>query len=267
MIRCRQLKLSSVVLGAAMSLAATGCKPAIPRGMDSPSALSQELASPKTVPYRSNDDIFRLRLLMADAVQKELGLTADQIGQIEEFVRFSSQRSRELAAMWSEVSSSKKGEVSEARTREFGAWTEDAQRKQKEFRAKLLGMLTPTQVARLEQIRLQQTLASALTQPEFIKALCISDEQLARIRPLSDPDEEKQLAELRELGDLKGEQLHKKFIVHAKERDQAQVKANRLALDVLTPEQQAKLDEFVGRKLEVTWDVDALMRDDGGSPF
>ena len=124
--------------------------------------------------------------------------------------------------------------------------------------ARVIGMLTPSQSERLKQIQLQQAIASTLVKPEFVKALNISKEQLERIRPLSDRIGEKQSAKLHELDGLTREERRKKFMELTKEQDKAQAEANKLALDVLTPEQRAKLEEFTGQEIEVTWDYDAL---------
>jgi hypothetical protein len=113
-------------------------------------------------------------------------------------------------------------------------------------------MLTPSQSERLKQIQLQDAIAAALAQPELIKALDISEEQLARIRPLSDRIGEKILPKLHDLDGLTPKERRKKSIELAKERDRAEAEANRLALDVLTPKQRAKLEELVGNEVHPT---------------
>jgi hypothetical protein len=124
-------------------------------------------------------------------------------------------------------------------------------------------MLTRSQRERLEQIQLQHRIAAALAESELIKALDISEEQLARIRPLSDRVVEKRLAELDNLLGLPPKERRKKFIEVSRKWDKAQAEANKLAIDVLTPEQRAKLETLVGRKVEVTWDYEALVPDYG----
>jgi hypothetical protein len=126
-----------------------------------------------------------------------------------------------------------------------------------------VAILTPSQSERLKQIQLQRAIAAALAQPELIKALDISEEQLAKIRPLSERIGEKRLAELHDLDGLTPKERRKKSIELSKEWDKAQAEANKLALDVLTPEQRAKLEKFVGKEIDVTWDYDALVPDDG----
>ena len=233
-------RLSSVVLGVAASLAWTGCGPAVQQGVENQSgpSLVHEKAGSKFVPFKADEGLIRVRLLMADSVQKDLTLTADQVGKVVDFVKFSSERSRELAGKWPEFSSEVPVDMSEARSRELLAWVEDSQRRQKELMAQVLGMLAPSQRDRLGQIQLQQTMTTALVQPEFIKALDISEEQLAKIRPLSDRIGEKQSADLHELERLSSEE-RLKMIELTKKRDKARAEANKLALDVLTPEQRS----------------------------
>ncbi len=214
---------------------------------------------------KADENLIRVRLLMADAVQKDLGLTADQTEKIGEFVKASREKSREFVAKWPDFfpSSGAISETSEARAREFRLWLRDWQSKQKELRTKVVAILTPSQGERLKQIQLQRAIAAALAQPELIKALDISEEQLAKIRPLSDRIGEKRLAELRDLHGLPPKERRKKSIELSKEWDKAQAEANKLALGVLTPVQRAKLEKFVGKEIDVTWDYDALVPDSG----
>ncbi|MGA2067600.1 MAG: hypothetical protein ABSG86_21720 [Thermoguttaceae bacterium] len=260
-------RLSLSVLAVVTSLAWTGCQPAVlpPVENQEDPALAQKKASPKAARSLKVDENFiRVRLLMAGAVQEDLGLTADQMGKIMDFVKVSHEAWREFAAKWPDflAPSGVTSGMSEARSQEFQAWLKDWQSKQKELRAKVVGMLTPSQSERLKQIQLQQGIAAALARPKLIKALDISEEQVARIRPLSDPIGEKRLAELHDLDGLSPKERRKKLIELSKEWDKAQAETNKLALDVLTPEQRAKLEKFVGKEIEVTWDYDALVPDD-----
>jgi hypothetical protein len=44
----------------------------------------------------------------------------------------------------------------------------------------------------------------------------------------------------------------------AKDKDTTLSEANRLALDVLSPEQRRTLKKFVGEQIQLSWDDDAL---------
>ena len=194
----------------------------------------QRVVSPESVPLKRVENLITARLLMADAVQKDLGLTADQVDKVMDFVKFSRQQLRELAANWPELSASgNAAKVSEARKRKLQAWLLEIASKQKALIAEIVGMLTPIQRERLRQIQLQQELAIALAEPELIKALDISEDQLAKIRDLSVLSEEERLAELRELDGLTPKERQTKMIEKSKVRDKKQAAANRRALDTL----------------------------------
>ncbi|MGO8691999.1 MAG: Spy/CpxP family protein refolding chaperone [Thermoguttaceae bacterium] len=214
-----------------------------------------------------DDGSIRVRLLMVEAVQKDLGLTADQIGKLRDCVKVAGEEYRENVAKAREIlppSRHFSPEEYEARQGAFRAFTEELRSKQKASRTKILAMLTPSQGERLKQIQLQVAIPAALARPEIIKALNISEEQRGKIRALCDRVDEKLLAALSHLGDLSPKERRQKMIEFMKESDKAQAEANKPILDVLTPEQRAKLEKLQGKKIEVTWPYDALMPEDGG---
>jgi hypothetical protein len=260
-------RLNLVVLAVVTSLALAECQPTVPTPVENRAGrpLAQKKASPKVIhSIKADENLIRVRLLMAEAVQKDLSLTADQMGKSRGFVKANWELSREFVAKWPDFlpSSGEMLETSDARVREFQVWLKDWQSKQKELRVKLVAMLTPSQRGRLEQIQLQWSIATALAKPELIKALDISEEQLEKIRPLCDRLVEKQLADSDPLGGLAPKELRKKSIELSKERDRAQAEMNKLALEVLAPDQRTKLEKFVGKAIEVTWDYEALAPDD-----
>jgi hypothetical protein len=262
-------RLSPIVLAVVASLAWTGCQPAVLPPVESQKGrpLAQKKATRKFVQMKADEDLIRVRLLTADAVQKDLGLTADQKGKTIDFVKVGRERSREYVAKWPEFAvSGVPVMASEGRTHEFEAWLKVWQSRQKEMRATIVGMLTPNQRERLKQIQLQQTIAAALTKPEFIRALEISEEQLARIRPDDARTYEEQETQVNALDGWSPKERRKKYIELAKQWDQMQSEANKLAMRVLTPEQRVKLEKFLGKEIAVTWDYDELIPDDGFIP-
>ena len=150
----------------------------------------QKKAGPTLVRAKLDDDSIRVRLLVVETVQKDLGLTADQIGKIKEIVSRSPRsdcgnslpKLREILPPPRHFST----EESEAREQEFRALSEDVKRKSKELKTKALAMLTPSQSERPKQIQLQAAIPAALARPEIIKALDISEEQREKIRALRD---------------------------------------------------------------------------------
>jgi hypothetical protein len=259
----RRLTLIALAI---VPLAFAGCQRAvpIPVEMQEDSPPAQKKAKLGVVHSATVDaNIFRVRLLMVDAVQKDLGLTADQKGKIMDFVRAFAKESREFAAKWPDVfASNGPAHMSEARSREFRAGLSDFQSKQRELRAKMVGTLTPSQSERLKQIRLQQTIAGALTRPEVVKALGISERQLASIRSVNDRTEKKELALLGGPFPQSPGKRRKKSVELAKKSDEVHAEANKVAMEVLTPEQRAKLEKLVGRNVDLAWDYDVLVSDD-----
>jgi Spy/CpxP family protein refolding chaperone len=261
-------RLRPVVLSIVASLAWMGCQPAVqpPVGNQNRRPLVQEKASPKVVRSKKlDDDSIRVRLLMLETVQKDLGLTTDQTGKIGDLVKVSRVQSQEFWAKSHEIlppSRSFPTEEFEARQKEFRAVSDDFKRKDKELRAKALGMLTPSQSERLKQIQLQTAIPAALARPEIIKALDISEEQSGKIRALCDHMDENLLSEWPGLPDFSPKERRQKMIEFMKASDQAQVETTKPILDVLTPEQRRKFEELQGNKIEVTWPYDSLIPED-----
>jgi hypothetical protein len=217
-------------------------------------------------------------------------LTDDQVGKIADLVKSSKAVTRGLATIWHEMSRNEAAQWSEARMQELLARTKQVASKYKELQAQVVGMLTPVQRERLKQIQLQYEIGVALTQPEFTEALDISEEQLEQIRKQAttsafvrldvlkalditeqrlssthlpaDRSPESGLAELREVDGLNPDYTFKKMMGLLQKRDKARAEANRLTLEILTPLQRAQLAKFVGQEIELTWDYDAMMRDD-----
>ena len=215
-------------------------------------------------PAKRSEDESLVRLLVVEAVQKDLALTTDQIEKIGDSVRVGFVRGRDLNARFHEIfppGQSFPSEEAAARQRKFQTLANDYKSEGKEMRTKLLGMLTANQSERLKQIELQTAAAAALERPEIIKALQISEEQRKKIGVLRDSlVNEFRPPDLRR--DLDPKERRQKVIELMKESDNASAAANTLALDVLTPEQRAKFEKLQGKKIEVSWPYDELVPDD-----
>jgi Spy/CpxP family protein refolding chaperone len=218
---------------------------------------------PKLTRSKVDDDtILRTRLLVLETVQKDLGLTADQKKQILDLVKVSWAQSREFRAKAREAlppSQSRSPEESEARWRELRALNDDFKGKGKELRANVLAVLTPSQSERLSQIQLQTSVPGALARPEISKALGISEEQRGKIDAICERMAETLLADPPALDGLNSYERRKKVIEFSTKRDKVQEEANKLVLDVLTPEQRTKLEKLQGRKVEIAFPYDALV--------
>jgi GlpG protein len=244
----------------------------------------------RTFASNKDENFIPVHLLASGAVQMELGLTVEQMAKINEMVQFAKKQLRETADMWQEKPAGSTGPLPEAREQELKEWIIGAATKGKELQATAVGSLTPSQHARLRQIQTQYAMAIVLLQPSVIQSLSISDAQLDTIRPharelvLANADlvkgwdipkdelericppsklvAERGLAELLAFDGLSSQQILARMIDRTKEREKAMAEANRLALVVLTVEQRTKLEEFVGKQIEINWDYDALFRGD-----
>ncbi len=258
----------------------------------SATAKPQEHGPAESDKFVTNNDenAIPVHLLASGAVQTELGLTVEQMAKINEMVQFAKKQLRETADIWQEMHAGSTGPLSEARGQELKEWIIGAATKGKELQATAVGSLTPSQHARLRQIQTQYAMAIVLLQPSLIQSLSISDAQLdtirpharelvlanadlvkgwgipkdelERIRPPSKLVAERGLAELLAFDGLSSQKILARMIDHTKEREKAMAEANRLALEALTVEQRTKLEEFVGKQIEINWDYDALFRGD-----
>jgi hypothetical protein len=263
-------RLHSVVLAVAVSFAPMGCEAAVqpPEGNQQGRPLAQEKTGPKVVQLIAADENYlRSRLLLLETVQKDLGLSAKQVEQINDLAKTGIEQGRKFWAKSREVlpSGSMLTEEFEARMREYRALVEDYQRKGKELRTKTLGMLTPGQNERLSQIRLQQSIPAALARPEIIKALGISEEQSKKISTLRDQVTKKAAAQMPDLSDLIPAERRRKTIEYLKASDKTQAEATKPVLDILTPDQRARFDKLQGKKIDLTMPYEAWMPEDADS--
>lgn len=261
-------RLSIVVLAVATCLAWMGCRPAVqpPVGNQKGCPPVQKRGSPKVVRFKLDDDSIRVRLLMVELVQKDLRLTADQIRKLKILCETHKAQSRELRAKLLEIfppSQSLPQEEFEARMQKFLALSEDLKSDNKELRTKGLAILTPSQTERLKQIQLQATIPEALTRPEIIKVLNISEEQRAKICTLRDQMDQKQSAGWSDLRNLNHEE---RLIEFVKTSYDVRAEATKRILDVLTPKQRTEFEKLKGKKIEVTRLYDALIPEDAGIP-
>ena len=258
-----------VVLAVAGYFAWTGCQPAarppVANQKGRPSVQKKARSTGRRI-VKLDEDANRTRLLMIETVQKDLGLTNDQIGKLKHCAKIGGELYREFRVKWREIFSPSqhfRPEEFEARDREFQVLFEDYKSKGKELQTKALAMLTPSQSQRLTQIRIQVAIPDALARPEIIKALDISKEQRENIRTLTDRMEKRTLAEQPpDLHALNPTERRQKELEFVKKSDKIQAEATKPILDVLTPQQRAKFDKLQGKKIEVRWSDDELIPQD-----
>ena len=205
-----------------------------------------------------------VRLLVVEAVQKDLGLNADQIKKVRDSMRANESCWREFNAKIHEIfppGQSFPSEEAAARQRKLRTLSDDYRNEGKEVRTKFLAILTADQSQRLKQIELQTAVGAALERPEIIRALQISEEQRKKLDVLKDRrlSDEPLPPDLRHLD---AKERRQRMIESMKESDKATAAANKLVLDVLSSEQRARFDKLQGKKVEVNWPYDELLPED-----
>jgi hypothetical protein len=258
-------KLGSMILAAVASLALLGCQSSDSTPAKNPQSdlPAEKKVKPKPIRKKADENSLLVRLLMSEAVQKDIGLTADQIVKINDTWNNMKEQGQEFKAKWSgSLVIGVVVHMSEEESRKFYADFSDFQKQQKNSRAQAVAILTPSQSERLKQIQLQQSMEATLTRPNIVKELEISEEQLAKLNSLIDDFFEDRKNTRLEFDALDRNDRHKKFFEFAKERDKAEAEENKRALEVLTLEQRKKLENFWGKEIEVTWDYEALLKPD-----
>ena len=181
-----------------------------------------------------------LSLVSNETVQKELGLSEDQIkkvGALGEEVRAERER---LFAEWQSGAGDLQSLSNEERRAKLGeAMSEVGKKINEKFSPKLKEILEEKQNERLKQISWQMAGARAYSDPEVVKALGLSKEQQEKLTALG-KDSDKKLREAFTGGDSGPEkfiQLNEELAAKSK--------------DVLSKEQQDKFDELKGKPFDV----------------
>jgi hypothetical protein len=192
---------------------------------------------------------------MSETVQEDLGLTAEQRERIKDIAAIAKQHFREFATRLREVSppGTNGKEEAEARNQKFQSLMEESKTQAKELTTKALAVLTVTQTERLKQIHLQTAIAVTLKRPEVIQVLNISKDQQDRIQTLCDRNGE---IKPPALTGLNPEERRQKLIALNQEINEHAAERKKQLLDVLTQEQRAKLEKFVGKLIEPKWSYD-----------
>lgn len=264
-------RLPLVVLAIAAACTLIGCDRAdhLSGGRQENALQVQAKVGPEPVRCEKlHDSYFRMRLLRLETVQKSLELTPDQTRQIGELFQVREAQGREFLAKSREIlpeSQPFSPEEYQAREQESHALQDDFTRTSEELRTRSLQILTSSQMDRLKQVEIQAAVPAALTSPEIIKTLNITEKQIARIRALCNRSDEKTAAELHALADLGPGERDQKMIAYAKKYwSEGRAEMARSVLEVLTPEQRTKFEELQGEKIEVPWPFDAVIPQDTG---
>jgi Spy/CpxP family protein refolding chaperone len=234
-------------------------------GNQNTSAPPQKGASPRFVRKNVDEDSIRARLLASEAVQKDLALTREQIEAINKCAKTTRRQYQEFLRESRKILVPGRlftKEESDKRLGEHRTLLEAYKSKEKQARTKILAILTPGQSERLKQLQFQFTAVPTLARPEIVKALDISSEQSENIRVLAERREKEISARFPARAGLSPKEYRQKSIEFLKESHKASADTTKEVLEILTPEQRARFETMLGKKIEITWDYDSLILED-----
>jgi Spy/CpxP family protein refolding chaperone len=184
-------------------------------------------------------DLGMLAMLQREPVQKELGLTEEQVAKIKEVFKevfAARQRMGELKDLSPEERDAK---VKELR--------KEAMEKAKAAQKKLPEILKPAQWERLKQIFVQRENVFALRNAEITKALGLTEEQNGKIRKILDQTHEEAAKVFDSLRNLSPEEMREKRAEFQEKTRKIREEAAKKIKEVLTPEQREELEKMKGK--------------------
>ena len=181
-----------------------------------------------------------LALLQSETVQKDLQLTPEQIDKLKEVRKTAFRGLGERRRRPEDLSDEQRKEL-----------RKKAEAQAAETKKKIEAILTPKQMERLKEIRLQWVGLGALADPDVRKALNLTDEQKEKIKKLRNELLDKATDLRKDVRKADRDERQKKM---AEARDKVQ-KLRKKTLDdilaLLTTEQRAQFDKMLGKKLEL----------------
>jgi len=173
----------------------------------------------------------KLELLRNEAVRKELDLVDDQAKKVDEVVNSIRE---EMRSQFSDTFRNMRNLSEEERREKFTEIREKMTTMAKDAEAKIGDVLLAPQVERLNQIAFQQSArrrgtTGALESPEVVKELGLTEDQIAKLKERA--------------AEVQKEFVEKQAELREEMRDKI--------LDVLTPEQQKKIKDMMGKSFEM----------------
>lgn len=185
-------------------------------------------------------------LLNRGEVQKELGLSEEQVRKWKEGIGEVAKQAQEGLALWRTITGAR-----ERRTKR----DELLKQLREKQRSLVQAILSKKQLERLNQVRVQRLGAVyALSDPWVTTRLPLTDGQKQKLSEIQKAIEQKttKLREpLRNLNNLSQEERDKKVAAFGKELRSILDKASEEALGLLTAEQKAELGKIQGKKFEL----------------
>ncbi|MCC6125316.1 MAG: hypothetical protein IT426_10165 [Pirellulales bacterium] len=181
-------------------------------------------------------------LLMNEAVQKEIELTADQKEQLQ---KLSTETRDAMRARMGDMQNLSQ-EERRAKMQEMRKEMEEAAAKTQK---KVEGILLPHQLKRIKEISLQMQGLRALANPEVVKELGLTEEQQAKIKSIN----EESMKAMQEMFQGGFRNLSDEERTAAREKmDKSRKDIETKLTDVLTAEQKEKLEKMKGEKFDTS---------------
>jgi len=170
-------------------------------------------------------------LLMMPEVQREIGLTQQQLQQIQQLMMQQREQMREMMQQMGAATPEQRQQLMQQAMR---GWEEEMGK-----------ILQPNQKARLRELQLQAEGASALMRPDVAKELNLTDEQKGKINNIMQQYRQRQ-AQLWQPGGDPNADRQARF----QQMQQLRQQMDKELLEVLTPEQQEQWKKMLGKPFQ-----------------
>ena len=188
-----------------------------------------------------------LGLLQFETVQKDLQLTDEQKAKLKEVIK------KSVADLRGQMPDTKSlRDLSRAeRQAKLAKLRKKIQPQIEETRKQVEAILTPKQVERLKEIRLQIGGVAALLNSDGAKSLNLTDEQRDKLRKVMRQAGGNLRNFFQEFRGLSPEERRAKIVEMAEKLQKSHAQMMSEAKEVLTPEQREKLEKLEGKKIEL----------------
>jgi Spy/CpxP family protein refolding chaperone len=165
--------------------------------------------------------------LTSKSIQKEIGLTEEQIQKITEISKEFQATERKVYPRvdWAKLSEEERKKKQAEMSKLYEKWTDEYKKRLGEARQQIEAVLTPEQLNKWESIEVRQYGAPMLLSGGLNEKLKLTDEQKEQLRKQND-------------------QLQKKLAELYQQQQTLRNQAHRDALEILTPEQVNELKKI-----------------------
>jgi Spy/CpxP family protein refolding chaperone len=164
--------------------------------------------------------------LSSKIVQKEIGLTEEQVNKITEISKETQAAARPYPHVdWAKLSEEERKKKQAEMSKAYEKWSQEYKKRTEEARQRIDAVLTPEQISKLEMIEVRAYSAPMLLHGGLNEKLKLTDEQKEQLSRQND-------------------KLQKKIAELQQQQQTVQNQANRAAMEILTPEQVAELKKL-----------------------